>query len=212
MKFSTLGKKYKGKKIGEIEKEITTKNELSLEARKTAIFALRYLEITGRYKENPTYKKSSFTDYLMGYFAIRETTYRDAFRAFDKFESETVKYGVGLISKILRTCGAKKEKQVIEEIKKTDLALKNPIQRDKIKTIIDKHAKPTPPAAPGYKTLYAAEVRRHKVTQSRYREALDELNQAKAQIEKLRATVLKLKNPAIIMHKAVQDAVEMSVN
>lgn len=197
MKFSTLERKYKGKKINEIEKEVTASNELSLEARKTAIFALRYLEITGRYKENPTYKKSSFADYLMGYYAMRENTYRESFRAFDKFEDETVKYGVGLISKIFRACGAKKERKVIDEIKKTDLALKNPIQRSKIKTIIAKYAKPTPPAKPGYKALYVAERRKHEVTQQRYKETLIELKEAREQIKKLKATVLKLRNPVI---------------
>lgn len=196
MNFAILEKKYSGKKISEIEKEITAKNELSLEARKTAIFALRYLETTGRYKENPTYKKSSFADYLMGYHAIRETTYREAFRAFDKFEAETVKYGVGLISKILKVCGAKKERQVIEEIKKTDEALKNPIQRDRIKIIINKHAKPTPAAKPGYKALYVAEMRKHEVTRRRYKEALADLKEAKRQIEKLKETVLKMKSQA----------------
>jgi len=211
MNFSTLEKKYKGKKINEIEKEIIAKNQLSLEARKSAIFALRYLETTGRYKENPTYKKSSFTDYLMGYFAIRETTYRDAFRAFDKFEDETVKYGVGLISKVLRTCGAKKEKRVIEEIKKADKALKNPIQRDKIKTIINKYAKPTPPTKPGYKALYVAERRLTERLTAQLKDALAVNARLVARVEKLKATVLKLKSPPAT-HKATDKTVEMRAN
>lgn len=193
MKIKEFRKKYDRKKINEIEKEIKTSNELSLEARKTAIFALRYLEVTGRYKENSVYRKSNFKEYLLGYFCIRETTYRESFRAFDKFDEATVKYGVGLISKVLRECGTQKEKQVIEEIQKADKALKAPIQKAKIETIIQKYAKPTPPAKPGYKALYVAEVRSHERTKEQYTEALRELKEARKQIEKLKNTVMELR-------------------
>ena len=193
MEIKQFKEKYDQKKINEIEKEIRQSNELSLEARKTAIFTLRYLEVTGRYKENAIYRKSSFKEYLIGQFCIRETTYRESFRAFDKFGEASIKYGVGLISKVFRECGTKKERQVIEEIQKAEKASKVPILKSKIETIIQKHAKPSPPAKPGYKTLYVSEAKQHEITKKRLREAVQELRLAKEQIEKLKATILKMK-------------------
>ena len=202
MNIKKLKEQYDKRKIGEIEKEIKTKNELSLIARKDAVFALRYLELSGRWKENPTYKKSSFKEYLMGYYSIREGSYREQLRAFTKFEDEALKYGVGIIGKVLRDCGAKKEKLVVEEIKKADKALKNPIQRAKIDTIIKKYAKPKPAAQPGYKSLYIAERRKNERLMENLTETRKENIKLKAQIEKLKATVLELRP-----YVAIKDAV-----
>jgi hypothetical protein len=128
-----------------IEKETKEKQILSLEASKKTIFALRHLEVTGRWKENPVYRKSSFKEYLLGFHNIREDNYRDSFRAFDRFEKETMKYGIGIISKIFRECGTKKERQVLDEIQKAERKLKNPIKKDKIETIIQKYARRNKP-------------------------------------------------------------------
>jgi len=186
-------KQYENMAITEIEKQIKSNNELSLEARKTSILALLYLKRSGRYKENPLYSKTSFKNYLLNFYNIREKTFDESARAFDKFPKESVKYGVGLVSKITRACGVKKEKEVLEEIKEAQKKLKTPIKREKIDEIIYKHSKPVEAKGPGYKTRYIEEARLHQITKTRYDTAIAELKVARDQIEKLKATVLKLK-------------------
>ena len=188
-----LKKQYEKKTISEIEGSIKENNQLSLEARRDAIFALAYLEHSGRYKENPMYRKSNFENYLKGFYNIRINTYMESKRSFMKHEAETIKYGVGLVSKIYRQCGALKEQKVLDDIHATEKGLKAPIKRDKIDAIIQKYAKPTPPAKPGYKTLYINEMKQHQITKGLYKETLLELKEAMARIEKLKETIFKLR-------------------
>jgi len=189
-----LKTKYDKMTIGQIEGEIKGHRHNSLEAMRESILALLYLKQTGRFKENKLYRKSNFENYLMGFHNTRLNTFMESARAFDKYPEESLQYGVGLVSKVFRACGAIKEKTVLDEIKAADKAAKNPIKRDKIDAIIQKYAKPTPPAQPGYKTLYIAEMKAHERTKEQYQEAVKELKQAREQIEKLKATILNLKS------------------
>jgi len=212
MDLKQLKKKYGEKKINEVEKEVRESNELSLEARKTAIFALRYLEATVRYKENKVYGKSSFKNYLLGQFNIREATYRESLRAFTKFEEPTKKYGVGLIAKVSRECGAAKETQVIKEIVEKDKSLKTPIQKDQINQIIAKHAKPKSQYK-SYQALYnesQRDIERYKTIISDQKALIAE--QAE-QIERLKATVTELRamKAAIMPFMGNEKAVEQRV-
>lgn len=186
--------KYDSMTIVEIEKEIQDNRELSIEAKKEAIKALCVLRSTGRYKENPVYKKSSFENYLMGQFNIRYNTFQEEARAFKFFPEETVKYGVGLVAKIHRVCGAKNEIAAIREIKAADNKTKAPIQRIKIEEIIQKHStRPVKDEKKNYKQLYLEEVQRHEVLKEKHREALEELKEARVQIGKLKRTVVDMK-------------------
>jgi len=191
--MSDLKKKYEKKTINQIEKEIKTNNSLSIEARKNSILALMYLRDSKRYKENPLYRKSSFENYLMGFYNIKIGTFLESARAFNKHPKESVKYGVGLVSKIGRVCGAVKEKTVLKEINDADKKAKIPLKRDKIESIIQKYAKLKPPAKPGYKELYVNEMKRHQITKDRYNETIKELKAAKEQIEKLKVTILSFR-------------------
>lgn len=185
---------YDKKSIGEIENGIKSDQLLSLEAKKEMVFALLYLRNTGRYKENPFYKKSSFKNYLLGFFNIRLNTFMEEAAAFTHHEKESLKYGVGLVSKISRQCGAKHEQVVLDEIEKIEKTRKTPIQRDKIDAIIAKY---TPlgkvSAQQSYKTLYQIELKNHEITKQRFFDVTQELKQAKKQIEKLKKTVLELR-------------------
>lgn len=180
--------------IEEIEGEIKGHKVSSLEAMMKATEALDYLRMTGRFKENKLYRKSNFEGYLMGMFNTRLNTHMENARAFGKHPAESLKYGAGLVSKIHRACGAIKEKKVLEEIVEADKKAKTPIKRSKIEAIIQKYAKPTPPATPQYKALYVAEMKAHERTKEQYQEAVQELKQARKQIEKLKATILNLKS------------------
>jgi len=199
MDLKQIIKQYEKKTIVEIEKDIKTSIESSLESRKDVTFALYHLKTSGRFKENPLYKKSSFASYLEGVYNIREGSFNESVRAFLTFPKESVKYGVGLVSKIHRKCGSSKEKQVLKEIKEKEKSLKTPIKRGQIAKIITQHAKPSPPAKPAYKSLYENELRMHQVLKERYHDVSTELVAAKEQIEKLKKTIIGL--------RAIADAV-----
>jgi len=129
----------------------------------------------------------------MGFYNIKIGTFLESAKAFNKHPKESVKYGVGLVSKISRICGAVKEKKVLDEINDADKKAKIPLKRDKIEAIIQKYAKPKPPAKPGYKELYVNEMKRHQITKDRYLETVKELKDAKKQIEKLKTTILSFR-------------------
>ena len=191
--MSYLRKKYDKKTIGQIEGEIKKNNELSLESKKASILLLRYLQSSGRFKENPLYRKSNFENYLSGVYNMRLNTFMESSRAFSKYPEESCKYGVGLISKVFRKCSSIKGKKVLAEIKIADEKSKIPLKRDKIEVIINKYSRPIPPAKPTYKELYVEEVRRHDIAKDQYQEAIIELVAARSQISKLKRTVIKLK-------------------
>lgn len=188
-----LKKQFEEMTITQLEKEIKSKIETSGEARRDATFILYYLKASGRFKENPLYSKSSFKTYLEDVHSIREGTFNENVMAYTKYPKEAVSLGVGLVSSIQRKCGATKTKKVLNEINIKKKSLKTPIKRAQIATIISSHAKPVPPKQPGYKALYDEELRLHQITKTRYDAAMAELKVAREQIEKLKATVLKLK-------------------
>ena len=180
--------------IGDIEAEIKFHHSNSVEEKKKFIFGLQYLKHTGRFRENPVYKKSSFANYLLGEYNMRINSFEESARAFSKYPEESEKYGVGMIAKIRRQCGVKKEKEVIEEIKKTDNQIKARIRRDKIDEIIKRNSKKIPPQKATYKELYMTEKYMHERTLERYRDVLQQLKEANAQIQKLKTTIISLRS------------------
>lgn len=181
-----LKKKYEEKKIGEIEAEIGKNQSLSFDAQKRMVLALSYLRMTNRYKENPQYKNSSFTTYLQGQFNMRMGTFMEKERAIIRFPEEAKKYGIGLVAKVHRVVSAKNEKAVFKEIRESQGKL--PIKQAKIEAIIQKYAPVKEPKAPtvDWKMKYDMEVLAHMETKTA-------LKTAKAQIEKLKATVVELR-------------------
>ncbi|MBE9546923.1 MAG: hypothetical protein IMF10_05450 [Proteobacteria bacterium] len=177
-----LKKRYDGKKIGEIESgEIKENKYLSIKAQRDMVRALSYLKDTERYKENPLYRKSDFANYLAGQYNMRENTFFESERAFTHYPEETKKYGVGLVAKVYRKCGARNEKKVFQEIEKAQGKLKTPIRQDEIESIIQKYSLPPKAKAPAvdYETLYLREVEAHGDTRK-------QLAEAKRQIERLK--------------------------
>ena len=183
-----LKKMYDGKKIGEIEAEARKNHGLSTEAQGRMIEALSYLRMSGRHKENPKHKNSSFWSYLMDQFNMREKTFREMERAFTYFPEETKLYSVGMVAKVRRNCGAKKEKAVFAEIAKAQGKLKTPIKREKIKAIIQANSPVEKKKDPviDWRGRYVAEVEAHSETKN-------QLSAAREQIEKLKKTVLELR-------------------
>ena len=182
-----LKQRYDTKKIGEIEKEIEKNRGTSFKAQQEMTFALAYLKMSGRFKENPQYKKSSFETYLLGQVNMRLGTFRENERAIMHYPEVAKKYGIGLVAKIHRKCGAPKEAEVFKEIYHAQGDSKS-INQAKIESIVVKH---TPPQKAkiqpvDWKTLYHKELEAH-------RETTKLLSAARAQIEKLKKTVVEFR-------------------
>jgi hypothetical protein len=189
-------KKYEGKTLKQIEDQIRENNKSAHESRAGVVEGLMYLRKTSRYKENPLYAKSSFERYLMGEFNMRLGTLLETASAYSNYPEESARYGVGLIAKVKKRCTPVAQRKVMDEIKATGKKLKKPITRDKIDFIIQKHAKPSPPAKETYKELYVAEVEKNQKLTEKYNQAMNDLTAANRQIEKLKATILKMRDAA----------------
>ena len=183
-----LRQRYDVMKIGEIESEIKEKHGLSFAAQKEVIYALSYLRASGRYKENPQYRKSSFETYILGQYNMKVGTFLENERAVLHYPEVAEKYGIGLVAKVHRKCGVKKAAQVFREIKEVQGSLKTPIKRAKIESVIEKHSAPLKPKVPAidWRERYEREAAAHMDTKR-------ELKEARAQIERLKATVLELR-------------------
>jgi len=138
-KLDELKKRYDGLKIDEIEVKATKELKTGLKHRKEFIWALYYLERTGRYKENKRYKASTFSIYIYDTYAIREGTYTKERYAFIGNPVETEKYGVGVVSKAREKCGPIKMNQVFKDLDSKPIATITP---KVIESVIDQHKKP----------------------------------------------------------------------
>jgi hypothetical protein len=182
--------KYDGVSITELETKIEKLHILSREHQKEMYECLEYLRTSYRYKENPHYKKSSFWAYLEDRFTIREGTYRENVRAFSKFPTYAIEYGVGMVAKIDRVCGGMKVDKVISEIQHEAAAHKTPMSRKNMETIIEKYRK-TPKVKreiTDWKAMYEHEKATHDKTKEALRVAMKKINELNEQIEKLKVT------------------------
>ena len=195
-----LKKKYDGKKIGDIEREIGQKLGLAFETQREMVLALSYLRMSGRFKENAQYAKSSFETYLKGQYNMRLGTFLEKERAVTYHPEIAKQYGIGLVAKVHRKCEVRKEATVFSEIKA--LGDKGPVKQARIETIITKHS-PAPSVKPpviDWHPKYEAEAKAHRETKKL-------LIEAKKQIEKLKATVIELM-PLRDMRAAIEPFME----
>ena len=151
---------------------------------------LRYLQKTNRYKENIRYAKEQFKLYLDDQFGIRMGTYMDWVKALP-YEKEAATYGVGLVSKTVKICGAKGAKRAFTEIAALEDVKKKCVPREKIDDIIAKHVDPKRKAAAkkvhnDWKTQYIAEVKAHEVTKQNLRKSHETIAAQAEQIRKLK--------------------------
>ncbi len=187
---------YDSMTIADIERKIKELSVASRESMRDMYFALEYLRISNRFKENPGYKKAVFWQYLEDIFTIREGTYRENVRAFLKFPDESAKYGVGVVAKIDRVCGCAKAKKVMDEIRqKTELS-KKPLPRSTIETIIQKNRMTTKieKTITDWHAMYEAEKIAHQQTIESLKVANAIIYDLNDQIVKLKATARKISN------------------
>jgi hypothetical protein len=200
--MSKLKKKYDSKKITQVENDVDSFRKASNSAEKNMVETLYYLDSTERFKENATYKNSTFKAYISDRFCITLKKYFDMRKAYHYYNDDAIKYGCGLITSISRRCGKDNVSLVLEEMNREDSKTKGPISRSRIEKVIEKYEKAKPiPKLPdinddtNWKLKYETE-RDARIA------AEKELVAAKEQIARLKGTVLRL--------KAAQSAIEQA--
>lgn len=179
--------------ITDLERKVVELSALSRESMREMYTLLEYLRTSSRYKENPSYKKATFWQYIEDIFTIREGTYRENSRAFTKFPEYAVEYGVGIVAKVDRLCGGAKVSKVMDEIKRENLSHKKPLSRSSVENIIQKY-RATPRISKtitDWKAMYEAESARHETTKTNLKIALAEIKELHDQVSKLKSAAQK---------------------
>ena len=154
---------------------------------------LAYIELTRLWRKNPLHSKSSFAVYLADIYNLRIGTYRREKTAFLNFPDEAKKYGVGVVARIQKDCGAVNTKIVLKELDEKVVALKTPIKREQIETIILKHTPPKTEKSTLPKAYW----------EERAMKAEKELQASRARIKELEAQ-LERQRPFIESYLAIQ--------
>ena len=206
--LKTLKAKYDGQPLSTIETDISKFKKELYTSQKSMVDALWYIEKLERHKEDPAYRKSSFSTYLEDRFSMKLGTYFGLRRAYHNFEAEAVKYGPGLIQSIGEKCGSERVRAVLSEINLKDSKLKKPITRTQMQVIIDRNLKAKtkaedPKPEPDWRAKFEAEHRLRMVAQS-------DLKEAREQIRRLRDTVLRLKAKQHSVDKVFPPGVKLS--
>jgi hypothetical protein len=136
MILEDLKKKYDDKHINDIEQTCSKYSALSSKNRKDFILGLYYLERTKRFHENHVYASASFETYIRNSYNLRYTTYNKERFVFIAHPDAAARWGVGLVSRIQKDCGAGKVPEVMNQID----ALKNP-NHTSIEKVILKNTK-----------------------------------------------------------------------
>ena len=159
--------------IVKLESMVIEKNEASLSSKKEMVETLIYLKTSKRFRENKVYAKASFDHYIFDRFNIRPKTFREMQKAFTRHPEETVHYGVGTVARIQRECGQKNAGNVLNEMRKTETAVKV-LKYNKIDDIIKKYAKPRPEKKiiTDWKSKYENEAMAHETTKKQFIAAL----------------------------------------
>mgnify|MGYP003436705980 FL=1 len=162
--------------------------------------------MSGRYKENKRYEKATFYNYINDRFNIRTNTYMEMQMAFIKFPKETREFGVGVVSRVMRDCGAVKVKSVLEKLNSAPEASKTILKRAKIEEIIQSNSKPKPikKEITDWRLMYETELRNHEATKTKLHEALMTIRELNNQIKKLKMTAQRITDIRAIIEKPVQ--------
>lgn len=198
--------------ITDLERKVVELSTLSRESMREMYVLLEYLRTSSRYKENPSYKKATFWQYIEDIFTIREGTYRENSRAFTKFPEYAVEYGVGIVAKIDKLCGGAKVSKVIDEIKRENISHKKPLSRSSVENIIQKY-RATPKISKtitDWKSMYEAEKLAHDETRKSLKISVARVNELNAQILKLKATAEKFVSIRSICEGKVEQQAQVS--
>ena len=177
--------------LAELETQAKTLAVSSMDYQFKMYEILVYIKDGKRWMENPLYKRSSFWQYLDDIFTIREQTYRENVLAMQKHPEFAKQYGVGLVSKVRRECGALRVSKVHTAIEDESAKRKKPLTRLNIAKIIEKHTdvkKKIKKVINDWKSMYEVECAAHDNTKESLRAALATVCDLEEQIEKLKVT------------------------
>lgn len=135
---------FEGKPIKEIENLIRGDLKKSREAEGEAMAALRYLEKTGRFKENPQYKKATFETYVSNEHGLSYPRYVALAKAYVYWPEEAVKYGGNVLAKASRKAGVTRMPSVLKDLEKASEKRKTPLPIQKIESTIQAHTPKKP--------------------------------------------------------------------
>lgn len=139
--YEELKKVYDNKSVKTIEKEAMNHYGKSHSFYEKFIESLRYLQRSGRYTDNPKYKKSRFRDYLRYEFGMALNTYYSHYNAYRKYPKITTRHSPHMVATVQKVCGPKADK-ALQAITTQEEKLKRPIQKDEIQNIVNQYRKP----------------------------------------------------------------------
>lgn len=195
MTEQNLKKKYDGVPIEILEESAKSCNESHNKQRMQFIEILTYLDMTKRFRENPRYRTSSFSEYISDIYNLRVATYLNERYAFLKFPVQSATRGPGVITAIKRICGAEKVDIVVKHIEEADIK-KTPLKREQISKIIKKYAK-LPSPAKQKRVTEKSKLRNHEQLIYQMKEMRKADESKDEQINKLKASVIEWKTRAL---------------
>jgi hypothetical protein len=195
--YEELQKIYDKKKVSQIEAEAKETQGKSKDIYVVFLETLFYLERSHRFRENPTYTKSSFETYIQAEYGMSHRAYLDHRQAYAIHPDIAFRHSPALFASAKKKCGAEKVGHVFKEVQKKERTLNRPIRVDEIKAIIHQNAKPTKPAAPKPDiTTLQVQVEKTQQVEQELKAVEKTVLSKDEQIEKLKAAVLKYKTEA----------------
>jgi len=171
--------------------EAIVENEMNAEvdAQRTFINALHYLQTSKRYKENRVYGKSTFREYLKMRFNMPQSRYEEMKRVYVSFANEAEEHGVGFVSDVVKKCGSVGAIKVFDALKEEQAARKKPISMKRKHDIVAQYTPSDVMKSErnDWRGSYLLEVEKN-------RKLMMKLAEKDEQIERLKETVKRLEN------------------
>lgn len=149
--------------INDIESVVFRGKEGEVDSQRSYMQALSYLETSKRFRENPTYSKVAFKDYLAHRFNMKFVDYSTMKTIYIQYPEEAAKHGVGFIVEVQKLVGKKKLPEALQAIADTQKERKRTLPLDKKREIVSKMAPESEQARVNWKAMY--EEAKHTIEQ-----------------------------------------------
>jgi hypothetical protein len=206
---------YEKLTLPDLEQRAKTLRQDSRQAQKEMYHILQIIRRYSRFKENPKYAKSSFWVYLEDQFMIQKRTYEAVVIAYEKYPNESLEFGPGLVSKILKECGGiTKAKKVFAELRTKSASHKKPLSRAKIEEILQEFRSPIEKIKKeitDWRLMYETERIAHDKTRNELQQMCNAVLEQEKQIVKLKRTIERSKSGnSYIANISVKNAAEFA--
>ena len=140
--------------INDIESVVFQGKAGEVDSQRSYMQALSYLEQSKRFRENPTYAKTGFKDYLSHRFNMKFGDYTTMKTIYIQYPEEAAKHGVGFIVEVQKMVGKKKLPEALQAIADTQKERKKSLPLDKKREIVSKMAPESDQARVNWKAMY----------------------------------------------------------